>query len=122
MTKNTRILVVEDEETICKSLQCFLEKKGFQTQGVLLASLAMAVLAENKTDVCLTDIGLPDYDATEWVPEMAHLYPKIRWILYTSRIHYTLPELFLQIGIKKEHLFYKPALSLNAIKELILSF
>lgn len=122
MTKTPRILVVEDEETICKSLESFFKKEGFQTEIAFLATLAMHILTEQHIDICLTDINLPDYDATEWIPKMAYLYPKLQWILYTSRLHYILPEVFLEIGIKPNHVFYKPLLSLNDIKKLVLSF
>lgn len=121
MTKSTRILIVEDEFFIRKSLQCFFESEGFCAHAASCACEAMTHLAEKNTDVCLTDIGLPDCEEIEWIPQTASLYPTVQWIIYTGAIGYSLPEKLLEVGIKKEHLFYKPSLSLNLLKELLIS-
>ena len=121
MPKIGRILIVEDENAIRQSLQRFLEKAGFVAQAVSSASEAMARLAQDSVDVCLTDINLPDYEAAEWIPGVVLLYPKLEWVLYTGTVAYSLPEKILGAGIKKEHLFYKPALSLSRLQELLSS-
>lgn len=67
-----KILLVEDDKTIASGLEYSLEKEGFST--VLCHNVASGKKAflENKFDLCLLDLSLPDgsgYDLCKFIRE-----------------------------------------------------
>jgi twitching motility two-component system response regulator PilG len=63
--KGSRILVVEDEESLLKLESILLTSKGYEVTGVTDGKAAMEVLASNRPDLVVLDIMLPDIDGFE---------------------------------------------------------
>jgi DNA-binding response OmpR family regulator len=63
--KGSRILVVEDEESLLKLESILLTSKGYEVTGVTDGKAAMQVLASNRPDLVVLDIMLPDIDGFE---------------------------------------------------------
>ncbi len=59
------ILIVDDEEGIRLSMQEFVTVSGFRTMTAESAEEALALLAERRVDVVITDIMLPGMDGLE---------------------------------------------------------
>ena len=59
------ILIVDDEEGIRLSMQEFVTVSGFRTLTAESAEEALALLAERRVDVVITDIILPGMDGLE---------------------------------------------------------
>jgi DNA-binding NtrC family response regulator len=57
-----KILVIDDEKFFLESLLSILKKEGFESYGALNAEEGIRILRENKPDICLLDIKLPDID------------------------------------------------------------
>lgn len=55
-----RIFLVEDHKTIAKNLVLLLRAEGFTVTHALTQSKALEALSENKFDLALIDISLPD--------------------------------------------------------------
>jgi len=55
-----RIFLVEDDKAIAKNLVLLLRSEGFTVTHASTRSEALAALAENKFDLALVDISLPD--------------------------------------------------------------
>jgi len=55
-----RLLLVEDDEEIAKNLILLLRREGFTVTHTPTRNETLAVLAENKFDLALVDISLPD--------------------------------------------------------------
>jgi len=60
MKRGTRILVVDDDPQILDMLKCLLEDEGYVVNTVANGNSAMALLTEQKPDLVLLDISLPD--------------------------------------------------------------
>ncbi len=60
-----RILVVEDEESLLKLESILLTSKGYEVRGVQNGQLALDAIAEEKPDLVLLDIMLPEIDGFE---------------------------------------------------------
>jgi twitching motility two-component system response regulator PilG len=60
-----KILVVEDEESLLKLESILLTSKGYEVRGVLNGRLAIEAIAEEKPDLVLLDIMLPEIDGFE---------------------------------------------------------
>jgi len=60
-----KILVVEDEESLLKLESILLTSKGYEVQGVTNGQAALDAIAEEKPDLVLLDIMLPEMDGFE---------------------------------------------------------
>jgi two-component system KDP operon response regulator KdpE len=63
--EHTPVLIVEDEEEIQRFLRFSLETHGAQVTIAPTAKEALQVLARQKTEIMLLDLGLPDKDGLE---------------------------------------------------------
>ena len=68
MTPN--ILIVEDEKEIADTLCYALKSAGMQTWWVASGVDALAVLDAQPFDLCILDVGLPDYNGFELLKEL----------------------------------------------------
>ena len=57
-----RILIVEDAPEIADALQHQLERKGYATHLATKAAHALALMASERPDLIILDLGLPDKD------------------------------------------------------------
>jgi len=60
-----RILVVEDEPSILDNILYSLETEGFEANGCSTGGEALSLMAEQKFDLAIMDIGLPDTSGFE---------------------------------------------------------
>ena len=57
-----RVLLVEDDLSIAKSLETALNNQGFTVDAVATGEAALFLIANTEIDVVILDIGLPDID------------------------------------------------------------
>ncbi len=62
---NERLLIVEDEETLCESLKRVLAREGYEVDAVKNAEDALGRTEEVVYDLIITDILLPGIDGIE---------------------------------------------------------
>ncbi|HZF41908.1 MAG TPA: response regulator [Sphingomonadaceae bacterium] len=67
------ILVIDDEPAIAEALRPVLEAKGFQVAAAETAADGLSFASENKVDVVLLDLGLPDADGKEIISKLQNL-------------------------------------------------
>ena len=65
MVYTPRILIVDDEPHICRSLQTLLEREGYAIHTGGSGSAARDLLATQAFDLLLLDMGLPDCDGLD---------------------------------------------------------
>lgn len=76
----TRVLVVDDDETVRVFLAHVLDKSGFQ---VLVASdgrEALDICRSNPVDLMVTDIFMPEQDGLETIMTIRRDFPEVRII------------------------------------------
>lgn len=74
------ILIIEDDITFGMMLKTWLEKKGFKVSSVSTIARAQKHIEENKIDLILSDLRLPDRDGItllEWMNEVGKTIPLI---------------------------------------------
>lgn len=57
-----RLLIVDDEATLMRSLCRLLRLEGYATTGVLSGKAALEALRETRYDIMVTDLTMPDLD------------------------------------------------------------
>ena len=65
MPKKVNLLVVEDEDALRTLLASELEAQGFDVRQAEGGAIALEALDENRFDLVLLDIRLPDFDGLE---------------------------------------------------------
>jgi DNA-binding NtrC family response regulator len=79
-----KILVVDDEQTVCSSIQKILTKRGYSVDNSLNAKDAVAKIKENQFDVVITDLMMPDTNGIELLEIIKKHYPELEVILITG--------------------------------------
>ena len=60
-----RVLVVDDDETIRRTLRINLRARGYEVEEVATGRDALATLDDAPADLVILDLGLPDLDGVE---------------------------------------------------------
>ncbi len=69
------ILIVDDEKTICQSLDGILSDEGFQTSFAASGEECLEVIQEENPDLILLDIWMPGIDGLETLQQIKQLRP-----------------------------------------------
>ncbi len=84
MERKGKILVVDDEEVVLKSVDRILTKEKHVVEGVLTAHAALEKVAQTKYDIVVTDWKMPGIDGMELIARVKELQPDVRIIMITG--------------------------------------
>ena len=84
MDKNVRILVVDDDENIRKTMKAILEDEGYAVDLATTGSEAIKLTQETAYNIALFDIRLPDMEGVELLRLIKDLVPRTRKIMITG--------------------------------------
>jgi two-component system nitrogen regulation response regulator NtrX len=74
----SRILIVDDEESICRSLAGLLEDEGFKTEAAFDGDDALAILGgSDPPDLVLLDIAMPGRDGIAVLEAIREAWPQL---------------------------------------------
>lgn len=79
-----RLLIVEDEDTLCRSLQRVFTREGFEVDIAESAEAAVQLLAEKSYDLVITDIILPGISGIELLTRYKEKNPGQKMIIMTA--------------------------------------
>jgi two-component system NtrC family sensor kinase len=82
--EQSRILVVDDEERLGRSLESLLTKAGYAVQTALDGKEALRLYAETSFDLVISDIRLPGMDGIQLLQEIRKQTPDAMVILMTA--------------------------------------
>ena len=78
------ILVVDDEESICQSLQGILTDEGYEVRTAGSGEEALKAIEEDLPDLVLLDIWLPGMDGLEALKIIKTDYPQVQVIMMSG--------------------------------------
>ena len=84
MASGARVLVVDDDEQICKLMERFLEKEGYDVQSVLSGDEALTKIPEYKPHCVLLDHVMPGMNGLETLTEIKKMDEDIVVIMLTG--------------------------------------
>jgi len=84
VTEETRVLVVDDDESLVASLAAVLKKNGYVVDTAKSGKEAIEKSKTEYYDLALLDIRLPDMEGTELLTEMKDTFPKMVKIMITG--------------------------------------
>jgi PAS domain S-box-containing protein len=79
-----RILIVDDDESICRSLRLIFAKKGYETETAGAGREAIEKARGKFFDLALLDIKLPDVEGLELLAPLRGMHPDIVLIIITG--------------------------------------
>lgn len=79
-----KILVVDDESTICDSVKKILSRKGYEVENTLNASDAIERMKKEKFDIVITDLMMPNVSGMELLELVKKYYPEIDVLVITG--------------------------------------
>ena len=80
-----RILVVEDDRALCRSVCAFLTRSGYEATGCLSASEAYDAMYETVFDLIISDVMMPGIDGFAFVETVRTLNTDVPILLMTAR-------------------------------------
>ncbi len=81
---NEKLLIVEDEETLCESLKRVLVREGYDVETANSAESVLSDVEEWVYDLIITDINLPGIDGIELLRRIRARFPEQIVIIITA--------------------------------------
>ncbi|MDO9515213.1 MAG: sigma-54 dependent transcriptional regulator [Syntrophales bacterium] len=81
---NETILVVDDEESICQSLEGILSDEGYEVLTVRSGEECLDIIEEELPSLVLLDIWLPGIDGIETLKRIKGKYPQMQVIMISG--------------------------------------
>lgn len=82
--KEISILVLDDEKVFRNEIKEFLDGEGFTVKTAERPSEAFALLNENRIDILILDLRLPEMDGLQVLSKVKEEYPDIEVIMITG--------------------------------------
>lgn len=79
-----RILIVDDEEGMRRLLSRVLSREGYETSTVASGAEALRLVANERFDLVVTDIKMPEMDGLELLAELKQYEPSLPIIVITA--------------------------------------
>ena len=79
-----RVLVVDDEPSICRSCEKILVREGYEVKTVLSGALALDLLAREPFDLVFTDLKMAEMGGMELLETLRSQYPDIVPVVITG--------------------------------------
>lgn len=80
-----RVLVVDDEDVIAKTLEVILDQGGFMATAVTDGATAVRIAATLRPDILLSDVVMPGLDGFETASRIYALSPRCRVFLFSAQ-------------------------------------
>jgi DNA-binding NtrC family response regulator len=80
----SRILVVDDEMSVCKSVKKILEKSGHRVDMIQRGQDALDMVARDRYDVMVVDLKMPGMDGIEVLKNIREKHPEILVLIITG--------------------------------------
>ena len=94
-----KILVVEDDPQLNRSVCSFLNQSGYEATGCLNAGDAYDVMYETVFDLIVSDIMMPDIDGFEFVKTVRSLNEEIPILFMTARDDFAAKQRGYRVGV-----------------------
>lgn len=84
MIEDTQLLVVDDEDVVCRGCRRVLAREGFRVRTSTDANEGLSLAREWDYDAILLDIKMPDKDGIQFLEELRETKPDVPVIIITG--------------------------------------
>ena len=120
MENKPGVLIVDDDEGMCRTLNLLLQWKGYHLATAGTGEAALALARQRFFNVALVDIRLPDMTGTDLLAQLKKLHPDLEVLLITG--YATLDSAMQAVAEGAYHYLSKPLnvdVLLTAIREAL---
>lgn len=114
-----RVLVVDDDPSVRKSLVCYLEDHEFMVSSADSAEAALELALTVQFDFGIVDIRLPNMEGGELISRLHANHPRTQFLIYTGSSDYILSDDLVRFGMRPELVFQKPIADMKTFVETI---
>ncbi len=100
MEAAVRVLLVEDEAPLRRSLTKFLERAGYAFDSCTTVRDALVRAENDAYDIVITEYRLPDQNGTELLKRLKQTLPEIESIIIAEYDHQVVAEALNRAGVK----------------------
>ena len=79
-----RILIVDDEETVCRSIRKALQRDDYEIDAALSGEEALKMEAEKKYDVIIVDLMMPGLNGMDLLKSLKAASPAVQVVMITG--------------------------------------
>lgn len=94
-----KLLVVEDDQDLNRTICSFLNQKGFETSGCLSAMEAYDYLEKQHFDLILSDIMMPQINGFEFIQSIRDTNADIPILFITAQNDFSFKQTGFQLGV-----------------------
>lgn len=104
------VLIIDDEVQFLEMLKKFLEKEGYSVTTANDGRVGMELMSENKYDVIITDIVMPESDGLEVLMSQLKLQERPKIVAISGGSALLKQDMLLQTAdiLKADKVFSKP--------------
>lgn len=114
-----KIMIVDDERTIRRSLAAYLEDRGCEVECFETSTEALEHLGGEEYDLAIVDIRLPGLDGEGFMREALLIRPEMQFLVYTGLTGYKMPQDLIEKGIEVWQVLQKPLIELSDLYRMI---
>ncbi len=103
-----RVLLVDDEAIILKTLAAFMEDWEYEIFTAENLADTLKILAREQIDIAIIDMRLRDCDGNTLILKAYDLQPQLKFLIHTGSATYSVPPEIEALGIGAEDVFMKP--------------
>lgn len=119
MENALKILIVDDEEMVLANLTDYFEDDGFVVFPASDAEQGLEILKKTRVDCVVADMRLPGMNGNRFIVDANKINPSLFFVIYTGSTGYRLPPELIDIGVRDEHVFFKPLYDMTKLSETI---
>ena len=87
-----KIVIVDDDEQVLRWLKTTLELSGYSVQSTNSATHALAMVEEDRPDLLILDLNMPQPDGFEVLKTERSRFPGLRILVVSGHMHESLLE------------------------------
>jgi DNA-binding NtrC family response regulator len=82
--EKARIMVIDDEESMCKFMQIMLKKEGYGVSSTQSGKEALEELRNSHYDLVIADLMMPEMNGLELLSKVKSIDPELNFIVMTA--------------------------------------
>lgn len=114
-----KVLIVDDEQGIRRSLSVFLEDEGMEIETANSAPEVLLKENINSFNLSIVDIRMPDFSGDKLIIKLHELNKNMKFIIYTGSQQFSISPQLQEIGLSNDMVLYKPLEDLKELSNLI---
>jgi len=96
-----KILIIDDEPEICKTVTEFLFDAGYSTSFVLNGPDGLAMVKKDLPSLVILDVGMPGMDGVEVLRLLREQFPALPVVVLTGHADTEIAKKMLSLGVSE---------------------